>query len=65
MCITQVRNLNILFPIYVKNMLTNKRDAVNMLHNICDKRSLIKCELVAYALDQIVFHVTRIKKCEY
>jgi len=26
----------------------NKRDAVNMLHNICDKSSLIECELVAY-----------------
>ncbi|KYN14559.1 hypothetical protein ALC57_13221 [Trachymyrmex cornetzi] len=32
----------------------NKRDAVNMLHNVCDKSSLIECELVAYALDQIV-----------
>jgi len=34
----------------------NKRDAVNILHNICDKSSLIECELVAYALDQIVYH---------
>jgi len=40
--------------------VTDKRD-VNMLHNICDKSSFIKCELVAYALDQIVYH-TRIKK---
>jgi len=37
--------------------ITSKRDAVNMLHNICDKISLIECELVAYALDQIVYHM--------
>jgi len=36
--------------------VTNKRDTINMLHNICDKSSLIECELVTYALDQIVYH---------
>jgi len=36
--------------------ITNKRDAINMFHNICDKNSLIECKLVAYALDQIVYH---------
>jgi len=36
--------------------VTNKCDAVNMLYNICDKNSLIECELVANALNQIVHH---------
>jgi len=63
MCITRVRNL---ISYLRQECVTNKRDAVNMLHNIYDKSSLIECELIKYALDQIVFHTLHEwKKCEY
>jgi len=47
MCITWMKNLNILFHIYVKNVLLIN-NAVNMLHNIYDKSSFIECELVYF-----------------
>jgi len=37
-----------------QNCITNKYDAVNILRKIYDTDSNIKCELIAYALDNIV-----------
>jgi len=34
-----------------QNYITKKSDAVNTLHKIYDKNSIIECELIAYALD--------------
>jgi len=38
-----------------QNYINNKRDAVNILRKIYDKSSLIDCELITYALDNIVY----------
>jgi len=37
-----------------QNCITNKRDAANILHKIYDKNSIINCELLIYALDNVV-----------
>jgi len=37
-----------------QNCITNNRDAANSLHKIYDKNSIVDCELLAYALDNIV-----------
>jgi len=37
-----------------RNYITNKCDAANILRKIFDKNSLIDCELIAYALNNIV-----------
>jgi len=43
------------FVTYLRqNCITNKYDAANILRKIYDKNSLIDCELVAYALNNIV-----------
>jgi len=43
------------FVIYLRqNCITNKCNAVNILRKIYDKNSLIDCELIAYALNNIV-----------
>jgi len=43
------------FVIYLRqNCITNKCDAANILRKIYDKNSLIDCELIAYALNNIV-----------
>jgi len=38
-----------------RNCVTNKCDAANILRKIYDKNSLIECELIVYALDNIVY----------
>ena len=38
-----------------QNCITNQCDAANILHNIYDKNSIIECELIVYALDNIVY----------
>jgi len=38
-----------------RNCITNKCDAANILRKICDTESNIECELIAYALDNIVY----------
>jgi hypothetical protein len=40
-----------------QNCITNKYDAVNILHKIYDKSSHIECELIAYASDNIAYDV--------
>jgi len=43
------------FVIYLRqNCITNKCDGAIILCKICDKESNIECELVAYALDNIM-----------
>jgi len=37
-----------------RNCVTNKCDAANILRKIYDAKSNIECELIAYALDNIV-----------
>ncbi|KYQ49776.1 hypothetical protein ALC60_11152 [Trachymyrmex zeteki] len=37
-----------------QNCINNQCDAANILHKIYDKNSIIECELIAYALDNIV-----------
>jgi len=37
-----------------QNCLNNKYDALKKLREVYDKTSLIECELVMYALDEIV-----------
>jgi len=36
------------------NINNNKCDAIKMLHEICEKDSLIDCELLAYSLNNII-----------
>jgi len=44
------------FVIYLRrNCITDKCDAANILRKIYDTESNIKCELIAYALDNIVY----------
>jgi len=38
-----------------RNYITNKCDAANVLRKICDTESNIECELIPYALDNIVY----------
>jgi len=38
-----------------RNCVTNKCDATNILRKICDTESNVECELIAYALDNIVY----------
>jgi len=38
-----------------QNCITNQCDAANILHKIYDKNSIIECELIVYALDNIVY----------
>jgi len=38
-----------------RNCITNKCDAANILRKICDTESNVECELIAYALDSIVY----------
>ena len=38
-----------------RNCVTNKSDAVKILQETCDKNSLIDCELLAFALDNILY----------
>jgi len=38
-----------------KNCITNQCDVANTLHKIYDKNSIVECELMAYALDNIVY----------
>jgi len=53
-----VRNLNFIFVIFWRqNCITNQCDAANTLYKIYDKNSIIECELIAYALDNIVYAV--------
>ena len=49
-----VRNLNILWLLR-QNCIINQCDAANILHKIYDKNSITECELIAYALDNIVY----------
>ena len=37
------------------NCITNKRDAIDILRKTYDKSSQIECELIAYAIDVIVY----------
>jgi len=37
-----------------RNCIIDKCDAANILRKICDKNSNVECELIAYALDNIV-----------
>jgi len=37
-----------------QNCNTNNHDAANILYKIYDKNSIVDCELLAYALDNIV-----------
>jgi len=48
-----MRNLNIL-QLYIK-IVTNNHDVSNILHKIYDKNSLVDYELLAYALNNIVY----------
>jgi len=43
-----------------RNCITNKCDAANILRKICDTESNIECELIAYALDSIVYDAFKI-----
>lgn len=38
-----------------RNCITDKCDAVKTLHTVCDRNSIIDCELLAYALDNIIY----------
>jgi len=38
-----------------RNCVTNKCDVANILRKIYDKNSHVECELIAYALDNIVY----------
>lgn len=41
-----------------RNCVTNKSDAIKILQETCDKNSLIDCELLAFALDNILYEAS-------
>jgi len=44
------------FVTYLRqNCIVNRFDAINILRKIYDKNSTVECELIAYALDSIVY----------
>jgi len=47
-----------------QNCIINQCDAANNLYKIYNKNSIIECELIAYALDNIVSAALH-KKCMY
>ena len=48
------KSLNI--SIYLRqNCINNNYDAINILHKIYDKNSYIECELIVYAVDNIIY----------
>jgi len=40
----------------MKKDIVNRFDAANILRKICDKISNVECELIAYALNNIVYN---------
>ena len=45
------------FVIHLRqNCINNKSDAIDTLHRIYDKNSYIECELIIYAVDNIVYN---------
>jgi len=42
------------FIAYLRNYIANTFDAANILRKIYDKNSNVECELIAYALNNIV-----------
>jgi len=40
-----------------QNCINNKSDAIDILRKIYDKNSYIKCKLIIYAVDNIVYNV--------
>jgi len=43
------------FITFIQNCITNKCDVANISRQIYDKDSNIKCELIAHALNNIVY----------
>src|SRR5215469_4360619 len=46
------------FVTFLRQNCINKCDAAKILRDKCDKNSIIECELVAYALDHIMYNVS-------
>ena len=45
------------FVTYLRqNCINNKYDAINILRKIYDKNSYIECELIVYAIDNIIYN---------